>query len=357
MDTNLEETSMSSSDAAMSSSEEANDGIRIEPINQSSTTSTIVLCILAHGMDLNDMLDSYSGKLKNTLIFSVANKSCVALGFKNYRNFDKMTDLFSELNTNKRKIFDVITDLERKTSSTSDNPKYNLKISYEKPHIPLHVMEQIQDNITKYQTILATPGISKFDKKRAGLSLESWIKFKNDTESTVEQNIIYSKKCMMACEKGLTNKPRFIKNNRLYDSRRDDTADGSNFGIYVLDIRNPKNARQNNYIEIQDKLSENKVIRLSEILNICYQDYDFDYVTIFDFACRNVDNETCADVCRQELCTDCSTSSLEIDEGIQIMDKYKEKNIGGMKTKRKTRRKKGRKTKKSRKTRRKNKIK
>jgi hypothetical protein len=342
----------SNSQAAISSSEIIEDGPQLEAIDQNSTTSTIVLCILAHGKDLNDMLDSYNGKLNNTLVFSVANKSCVALGFRNYSNFDKMSDLFSELNTNKKKIFDVITDLEKKTSSTSDNPKYNFKTSYKKTQTPLHIMEEIQDNITKNQTILATPGISKFDRKRAELALEHWIKIKNDTESKVAQNNIDSEKCMIACEKGLTNKPRFIKNNRLYDSTDDETLDGANFGFHVLDIRNPKNARQNNYIEIQDKLNENTVIRLSEILKICYQDYDFDYVTIFDFACRTLDSETCSNVCRQELCVDCSTSSLEIQEGIQVIDKYKEKNIGGMKRKRKRKTKKVRKTrtKKSRKT-------
>ena len=123
---------------------------------------------------------------------------------------------------------------------------------------------------------------------------------------------------------------------------------------------------------ITELLNSKKSINLSELLEICYNVFNFDYVTIIDFACRTSDIEdsvcsACDDTClnmskkitrrhsfpnakkkhtssntkrrhsspnkkrhsSSPICTNCSMSLIEIKKGSEIMNKYKHKNIGG----------------------------
>jgi hypothetical protein len=79
-------------------------------------------------------------------------------------------------------------------------------------------------------------------------------------------------------------------------------------------------------------------IRLSDILDICYNLYGFDYVTIFDFACRSSDiTEMCTDPsgrCCQPTCITCDESGEEIRLGKRLLDKIDLLQLGGGKTRR-----------------------
>jgi hypothetical protein len=91
-----------------------------------------------------------------------------------------------------------------------------------------------------------------------------------------------------------------------------------------------KTEEQNKYSEIYERLNEKKRFSLSEILHMCYNEYNFDYVTIIDFACRCNEDGTCN--------IDCPSSIDELKEGQEVMKIYKEKNLGGKKKRRQTKR-------------------
>jgi len=317
----------------MAESKSEPESAKLEKIDKDSTTSTIVLCILTHGKDEPGVLaDTYKGKLNNTLFFSVANKSSTAYDFKRYSNYTKMLNLYKKLNQEKEPISDVIKELELKCISPGSVINYgtDLKLTLE-----------------------------TFKAKEAGQL--KFVKDRSKDKKVVSEEPMLLTKKMIAdlnksintCEKGLTCKSRFIKNDRKYEGI---SSEGES--IFILDIRKPKSKEQQEFIRINEMLNAKNPILLSEILEICYNEYNFDYVTIFDFACRIVDGESCSTICGKKSCADCSSSLTELEEGAELLKKYHELKLGGMKTKinsrnPKSRKKKKNKNKKVRKTRRK----
>ncbi len=149
------------------------------------------------------------------------------------------------------------------------------------------------------------------------------------------------KKHLVSCDKNRVGKPRVLNIDRLYD-----ISDFEHFaGVHVIDIRNPKNDEQNDHHQIANDLntttSEPKYIKLSDILLICYEKYDFDNVVVLDFACRTSDAmETCVNGnCCGQTCKNCRESNAEINRGKRMLNQFSKKRLGGkQKLKNKSRR-------------------
>lgn len=267
--------------------------------------SHIILYISAHGADLpKEKLDRF----KPFLHFSLANKGSVSVSDEEFTS--KIENFLNEKFDKKPSIpvSDILDELTQKIYTDFDY---------------IGFCKRNKDILEK--------GISSLDSSignflnKFKISHEKFIQLVND------------------CECGYVAKPRVINVDRLYDF-----CDEKHSHIQVFDIRNPKNENQteaNIYDSIQKKipeLLEGKTcrIKLSEFLSILYDEYEFDYVTIIDFACR---------VCHVNVCD--VEMIQEIEKGKKLSDIYRELKLGGRTHKKpKSRMKKKRKSTKRRKT-------
>lgn len=264
--------------------------------------STIVLAILAHGLDLQDELLSdmvnanAKEKLKNTLMFSITNKSNVHMEIDDKTKIDEIQSKLKSKNT----ISSIIEELE---TNCVDKNEYEKK--YEKSLKLLPNIIKNASNMKNNEKIV--------EERTKQLNEAIKLKYSN--------------------EHGLCGKARYIEINRYYD-----IEERGHF-IKILDVRNLKNT-QKNLPPIESQL--NATFTLSDLLNLCYNVYDFDYVTIFDFSCRCADkNKTCSPTdptCKiyydktstdATYCEDCILSKREIEYGKKVVDTYKSKSLGG----------------------------
>jgi hypothetical protein len=197
--------------------------------------STLILGIISHGSDLCDVtLDINPNKL---LYFSHAPKYGEAIPNVECPTKVQFYDLMKELNENKNRISDVIEKMEN-----VDSDVYKIRDAFSNN---VELNEKKTKLLKSYRTAL----------------LEN------------QANLVY--------------KVRDMTNDHHYNFDEDPMEEyEGKFGIYILDIRNPKNKKQNDYISIVKDLNSKKTITLSEILNICYDLYDFNYVAIIDSSCR-----------------------------------------------------------------------
>ena len=297
--------------------------------------STIILGIYAHGSDLcNTRLSEHHEK---TLVFSMANKGCVYKD-KQEKQYVKVMHLATELNQNKRNIFDVFNDFENKCRTPTDTnfnlydkPEYDTLIKYDDLYIDninlnMQAEKSFQDSSLKENQESSLEKDLKEKKEKE--IIEEYNKniriYKAKKQKILENKELYTK-FIESCEKNYAAKPRHVKIDRIYDINQ-----GGPYSIYVLDIRRPKTEDQNNFEQIVARLNEKKEITLSELLRICYDELHFDYVSIIDFACRCNDDGTC-DV-------DCPSSINELKEGQELMGMYQSKNLGGKIKKKRTKR-------------------
>jgi hypothetical protein len=305
--------------------------LEVNPVDETSTKSTIVLSITAHGHDKSTLIEEDYPTL---LYYSAANK-CES--FMDYTEVDDDMPLFStkitnylyeELNQKKRKISDVVNEIERKTSSES-NDDYNICKIY-----------------------------NKFKKNYE----ETILQYKEDKES--DDYFKKIRQCEISSNLGFTSKIRHISNDRMYSIGNE--ADLSSYSdlykldkIYVVDIRYPKYDFQLDYTDICKSLNVNKTILLSKILDICYEEYGFDNVIIFDFACRVLsENESENESNLSKIYKKYSSDLNEIKKGHDTLSTYSNSNLGGRRLKRNyltKKNKKNKQNKKSKKSKRKNK--
>jgi len=278
---------------------------KIEPINPNSIKSEIILCIYAHGKDLcNSVINTHHGKLQNTLFFSLASKGqpAVCSRFGLISGFELVKKLYMKLNQQKRLVSDVIKELKDNYYSEEEpyNYKKELELGLERPEL------QIMKESTKKQQI---------------------IQLYNDMLESYKKKLIAT--------------PRLVTINREYDITEIEDNPERIRGIFVLDIRNPKNEEQNDFQAIFESLNNSKRITLSEILTICYLQYNFDYVSIFDFACRISDGASCENnCCLKSECLSCADNKKEIDDGMVLLQKYEQEQLGGIKKNKNTKKRK-----------------
>jgi hypothetical protein len=293
--------------------------------------STIILGINGHGMDLcRTRLPE--GK---TLVFSMANKGCVHMD-EPKKNVVKITHLANELNHEKKNIFEVFDEFEKKCENDTDLDfnLYNksthdrLRTRDESFIQSMNLMLEIEED-NKNKLFEEHP--EKEDRKKIA---EEYLKNKQKYETEKEEYMKkkqYTINFIESCDKKYVAKPRNLMNDRFYDIKNDSSSQGL-FNIYILDVRRPKSAHQNNIEDIYRRLNAKREVNLSELLHICYDEFHFDYVSIVDFACRCNDDGTCN--------VDCPSSIAELQEGRKLMAKYKDRGLGKKKSKRKNKKKK-----------------
>lgn len=314
----------------------------LEDVNESSTRSVIVLGISAHGTDLCKKLKRDNND--HTLFLTIANKNEAAYDFKCYRNIDKIKDLYKSLNKNKQKIDSVISGFIGRSSMKSNNKNYSLRSSdaddlynekTDRAFAELTAMTA-QTKLNN-ENMPENNSLSRNVKKTATAVNNSIIHALEAYNTSKKQSAAFNK----SCQKGMTAQARVIENDRKYNMHPG-TEEDTDFGIYILDIRNPKSAKQNNIEEIADTLNnENEFKTLSGILDDCYKTFGFDYVTIIDFACRNSEEETesCNENCSLgNICGNCTASEKEMKEGKKRLRVFRSLRLGGKKRKRRTRR-------------------
>ena len=288
---------------------------RKDPVTPNNE-STIILGIYAHGLDLcNTRLSEHHEK---TLVFSMANKGCVYTD-NIERQYAKVIHLATELNQEKKNIFEVFNEYENKcrTSTDTNFKLYDNTSSDATKKLCDRMIKMNTENIECEKMFLPL-NLEDNPEKKDEINEEF---LKNVRKLTSEKNNFeHLKNFIESCEKNYTAKPRHIIIDRLYDIN-----EGGLYNIYVLDIRRPKTEDQNNFEQIVARLNEKKEITLSELLKICYDELHFDYVSIVDFACRCNNDGTC-DV-------DCPSSATELKEGRELMGTYQSKNLGGKKEK------------------------
>jgi hypothetical protein len=247
--------------------------------------STIVLAINGHGLDLCDTpLDTNLNKL---LYFSYAPKYNVSLMNRKCPTSNKIINLMDELNRDKIQISNVIEKLENISSDVYD-------------------VRDRHDILNQYDEL---------------------------TEERNEE-LIRNRNILLENEANLVFKVRAIKNDHSYDFHGDENEEWEGkYGIYILDIRNPKNEIQNNYKLISKDLNSSKLIELSDVLNICYVNFGFDYVAIIDTSCRTSSTEE-EPMCNIENIYKKRSEQLgEIMKGREPLKKFKEEKLGGKKNK------------------------
>ena len=250
--------------------------------------SEIIILILAHGADLcSKPLPDYGDKLQNnTLVFTVADRGkSNTIGFPGEHTttyaYNIIEKLFTRLHREKMPIYDVVRQMETEES-------------------------------VKQRELL------------------KWMK----QEKAYEHDLKIIESRIQSCEKGLVAKPRVLTIDREYDT----LGVAGLGGIHILDIRNPKSNKQTNSERIQEQMEHSNIVKLSDILNICYKTYRFDYVTIFDFACRNSENP---EICERGgccMCKSCQEYAKEIQDGERMMRVFKTMKLGGGLIKRKLKR-------------------
>jgi hypothetical protein len=274
--------------------------IQFDPVVPESVKSTIVLCVIAHGKDLcNEPLPDYNGKSENnTMIFTLADKNRIAL------NQSPTSETHTDYS------YKMIRSLYENFNRRPKQPIANILQKLEK-----HINENGNHRAVSEKLVKQIESVRTYIKK--------------------EEELSDLKKHLVSCEKNRVGKPRQLKIDRLYD-----ISDFDNFaGIHIIDIRNPKTKEQNNHTEIANDLNrtdvasvEPKLVKLSDILSVCYgKKYDFDYVTIIDFACRTSDEqETCINgQCCLKTCKNCRESNAEINRGNRLVKHFKELMLGG----------------------------
>jgi len=298
--------------------------------------STIILGINGHGMDLcRTRLPG--GK---TLVFSMANKGCVHAD-EPKKNVVKITHLANELNHKKKNIFEVFDEFEKKCENDTDLDfnLYNksthdqLRNRDEAFIQSMNLMLEIEED-NKNKRFEEHP--EKEDRKKIA---EEYLKNKEKYETEKEEYMKkkqYTINFIESCDKKYVAKPRNIINDRFYDITNDSSQ--GVFSIYILDIRRPKTAHQNNVENIYRRLNAKRKVNLSELLHICYDELHFDYVSIVDFACRCNDDGTCN--------VDCPSSIAELQEGRKLMAKYKDSGLGKKSKRKKKKKKKSKQSKK-----------
>lgn len=279
-----------------------------ENISPENQKSTLILCINCHGMDLCD--EPINVEKNKLLYFSYAPKYSLAFSNKSCPSINKINELIVELNENKSRISDVI---EKMSNIDDDVYKINKNYEYYRNREDVNT-ELINQRIKQYRTTL----------------LEN------------NANLVF--------------KVRALKNDREYQFNEEEEIENyeGKFGIYILDIRNPKNEIQNNYKLISKKLNSHETIngnknkKLSEILNDCYNTFNFDYVAIIDMSCR-ISNTYGNDECTiEKIYSERSEKLREIREGREPFNEFKSEGLGGRKIKKN--RSRIRKTKKNRRT-------
>jgi Leucine-rich repeat (LRR) protein len=245
--------------------------------------STIVLAISGHGLDLCD--ETLDVNLNKLLYFSHAPKYEYAISTNECPSINRINDLMREFNYNKTQISDVIEKLENVSSDV-----YNLR-----------------DMLTEESNKELTEERNKKLKENRNILLQN------------EANLIF--------------KVRAMKNDHSYFFRQNESEEWEGkYGIYILDIRNPKNEIQNNYKLISKKLNLSNRIKLSDILNICYEIFSFDYVSIIDMTCRS-NSETLE--CNLENIHKKRGEQLEeIIEGMKYKKNFENYKLGGKSRKR-----------------------
>lgn len=303
---------------------------QLRVVNENSKKSEIILLIYAHGgdlkTDLQDVLDDMdidNLDRKKCLSFTMADKSQMTWVPKETTK--------NEFNYSSAEMAEYLADSLR-------NHNYLVSV------VLNELTQKFKDNIYNYKDVILQRK-QKFDKIKHPENY-SFIK-------TIQS--IYN-----SCEQNYIAQSRVIKNDRLYFLEDPE----STMGIITLDIRYPKSAKQNKFASeekesIQEEygedfdeiletkyvidfrflenLDENKNIKLSDILKICYQEYDFDYVTIFDFACRDCSRDIC-DVAKE------IETKEELKNGFKLKRKFYKKRLGGKSTKNVKKRKQKRKT-------------
>ena len=305
----------------------------VEEVKEDSTTSTVIICILAHGMDLcSQKLPDYGDKLKNTLIFSMANRGGVSLDFNKNPNVDKVLDLYTKFHENKERVFDIINDLDIRSRPDSKDEKYNIFdcIDYNSSEFDLK-NSKIDDKIKQINEKISKHPDNNTVKQQRNKEIDFWIKHKQQLEKEEIYKIAQHTNCKNSYGMGYNAKPRFIENDRLYDIENTLGSEWQKPGIYMIDVRNPKSETQNGIMQLQAELNNNKNVKLSEILEICYIKYNFDYVTIIDFGCRVYDNDTTSSA--ENTCITCQISTDELEKGKNVMDTYNRLKLGGKKRK------------------------
>lgn len=200
--------------------------------NLDESKSTIVLAIFAHGLDLQDELlsdmlnDKAKEKLKNTLMFSITNKSTVHMEIDDKTKIDEIQSKLKSKNT----ISSIIEELE---TNCVDKNEYEKQ--YEKS------LKKLPD-IIKYHTSKSNATIVEERTKQLNEAIK--LKYSN--------------------EHGLCGKARYIEINRYYD-----ITENGQF-IKILDVRNPKEV-QKILPPIESKL--NATFTLYDLLNLCYNIY------------------------------------------------------------------------------------
>jgi hypothetical protein len=254
----------------------------IRDINQMSTKTEIILFIAAHGTDLQEELD-VSLQRKPCLLFSLANKGSIAI-LPPETHSELLMDqyvinnfLIDELKVQSKPVITVLDNLKEKLYNEFKYPEYCKK------------------KFKFFNELYNKPAL----REQAEESYKIYKKLVND------------------CENEYTGATRVIKTDRLYDFH-----DETNI-IEIIDIRYPKKEYNINNIELS--LSEKAIemkgvmyLKLSDILNILYNKFNFDYVTIIDFACR---------VCYYDVSEE--ETKQEIIEGQNLKEIYKALSLGG----------------------------
>jgi len=247
--------------------------------------STIVLAINGHGLDLCD--ESLEINLNKLLYFSHAPKYEYAISTNECPSINRINNLMRELNYNKTQISDVIEKLENINSDV-----YNLR--------------NMNDTLTN-NDVLTEERNKELKKNRNIILLQN------------EANLIF--------------KVRSMKNEHSYFFRQNEDEEWEGkYGIYILDIRNPKNEIQNNYKLISKKLNLSNRIKLSDILNICYEIFSFDYVAIIDMTCRS--NYEPLECSLENIYKKRGEQLKEIIEGRESIKEFKKEKLGGKSKKR-----------------------
>jgi len=334
---NAEQIPISTHEAAAAASPGEEDATMpiIEAVEPTSVKSEIIICIFAHGKDLcYDNLPNYNNKLQNTLTFTLASKSQGAMyGLSQVISGETLIgELYTKLNQQKKPVSSVMKELH-------DN--------YYSERYPYNYKEEIQKNIA-----LQTERIRQPSAKR--ISNEQLRKATEELELSRPLVIQSYRDILEAYEKKLVANPRFITIDREYNIEKIDVIEGipeRTRGIFILDIRNPKNEAQNDFFAIGEKLNHTastNIVKLSDILNICYLQYDFDYVAIFDFACRNSEGPSCRNnSCLEEVCLNCGSNRKELDDGIVLLEKYEKEHLGGKLKNKNTKKRKNKRNKKT----------
>ena len=287
--------------------EEEMNPIRLEPINPNSVKSTIVLCVIAHGTDLcNEPLPDFNGKRDaNTMIFTLADKNRIALNKS--PNSRTHTDYSYKMI---RSLYENFTQLRGDSEKKRKQP--------------------ISKIIKKLEKHINANGSHRIVSEKAYKQLESANKYMKNDYAVSEL-----RKHLDSCNKNRVGKPRVLNIDRLYD-----ISDFDNFaGVHIIDIRNPKNDRQNDHTQIANDLNgtdsaamtDQKNTKLSNVLSICYEKFGFDNVVVLDFACRTSDAiETCVNGnCCVQTCKNCKESIAEINRGTRMLKRFSKKRLGG----------------------------